>query len=569
MAEGRGRDGSIGSDGTARPPAGSTALPDQAVASDVPPVAEPSSVPAQPSRSRGGAILIASGILLSRIIGLVRERAFAHYFGNSPVADAFKAALRIPNVLQNLLGEGVLSASFIPVYARLVGTEDREGARRVAAGVFLVLTAVTVVVVLCGTLAAPFLIDIITPGFVGERRDLAIALIRIFFPAIGVLVLSAWCLGVLNSHGRFFLPYAAPVLWNLVFIAALFVFGGSRPLDELAIIVAWSTVVGGILQLAVQLPPVLGLLGGLPRGIREGAAGVRQVVRNFIPVVVGRGVVQISAFIDSMVASLLPTGAVAALSYVQIVYLLPISLFGMSVSAAELPSLSQVGGEDSERNAMLRRRLERGLRQIGFFVVPTMTAFIVFGDALVGAVFETGRFTREDTRYVWFGVAAASVGLLAVTLARLYSSGFYAVGDTRTPLRYSIIRVIVSSVGGVVAAIYLPRLIGIDTRYGLQLLVGASAVASILEYFLLRRGLSRKLQGKIALPRTFAVRVWAAAFAAAAGAVAFRAYVPLDPIALDGIAASAVFGVIYLGSCLALRIEEASRFAWRTRGRAR
>src|SRR5690349_9897989 len=161
------------------------------------------------------AFLVATGIFLSRIAGLVRERAIAHFLGNSFAADALRGALRIPNILQNLFGEGVLSASFIPVYAKLVAQGEEEESGRVAGAVFSLLALVTSVLVLSGVLATPYLIDAIAPGFKGETRLLTIQLVRILFPGVGLLVLSAWCLGILNSHRRFFLSYASPVVWNI------------------------------------------------------------------------------------------------------------------------------------------------------------------------------------------------------------------------------------------------------------------------------------------------------------------------------------------------------------------
>src|SRR5579862_2382677 len=191
----------------------------------------------KPRRSRGAAALVATGILLSRISGLIRDRVFAHYFGNSDAADAFRSALRIPNFLQNLFGEGVLSASFIPVYAKLLAEEKQEEAGRVAGAVFSLLALVRSVLVLAGVVATPYLIDAIAPGFKGETRRLAIQLVRIFFPSAGVLVLSAWCLGILNSHRKFFLSYISPVMMNLAIIVALIWFGRSD-LPRLAVYAA-------------------------------------------------------------------------------------------------------------------------------------------------------------------------------------------------------------------------------------------------------------------------------------------------------------------------------------------
>src|SRR5919106_5225234 len=197
------------------------------------------------------ALLVAAGILLSRIAGLIRDRVFAHYFGSSAAADAFRAAFRIPNLLQNLFGEGVLSASFIPVYARLLAHENEAEAGRVAGTVVTLLGLVVSLLVLIGVLTTPSLIDAIVPGFTGEKRELTIRLVKILLPGAGLLVFSAWCLGVLNSHGRFFMSYAAPVLWNAAMIVSLIGFGNGLNQFSLAEILAWGSVAGSALQVGI------------------------------------------------------------------------------------------------------------------------------------------------------------------------------------------------------------------------------------------------------------------------------------------------------------------------------
>src|SRR5205823_7961091 len=208
-------------------------------------------------------LLVAAGILLSRIAGLIRQRVLGYYLATSPAADAYTAALRIPNFLQNLLGEGVLSASFIPVYAALRARGEEGKARRVAGAVAGLLSLLTGALALIGIAATPWLLDVIAPGFSGDTRGLAIVLVRIFFPGISLLVLSAFCIGVLNSHGRFFLSYAAPVVWSAAIIAALIAGARASGGDQarIAVWAAWGAVAGGALQLGVQLPSVLRLLG--------------------------------------------------------------------------------------------------------------------------------------------------------------------------------------------------------------------------------------------------------------------------------------------------------------------
>jgi putative peptidoglycan lipid II flippase len=510
--------------------------------------------------------MVAAGILLSRILGLIRNRVLAHYFGTSAAADAFNAAFKLPNFLQNLFGEGVLSASFIPVYVRLL-QQDREEAPRVAVAVGSLLALAISVIVLVGVLITPVLVTIFTPGFDGEKREATIRLARIFFPGAGLLVLSAWCLGVLNSHGRFFLSYVAPVFWNLAIIGTLLAFGGPSAGYRLAEIAAWGSVAGSALQFAVQLPTVLRLLDGVVPSLRRGAEAVRTVVRNSLPVFAGRGVVQISSYVDTVIGSLLPTGAVAAISYAQVLYTLPVSLFGMSVAAAELPAMSGIAGGESKRAEQLRSRLDAGLRQIAFFVIPSAVVFLALGDVVAGALYQTGAFTRSMTVYVWAILAGAAIGLLASTWGRLYASTYYALQDTRTPLRFAIVRVALTIVLGYFFAIPLTLQLGLEPRWGAAGITLASGLAAWVEFLLLRRGVTPRL-GRTQLPLPFLAKLWISALAAAAAAwvvkLALGGHHPLI-VALFSLS---MYGITYLAITASLGVPHTLRLLGRV-GRRR
>lgn len=508
----------------------------------------------RPSTGRSAA-LVATGIFSSRLIGFLRQRLFAHYFGlQSDAADAFMAAFRIPNFLQNLFGEGALSASFIPVYAALLTKGEEREATRVAGAVASLLILVTSVLVLVGVMATPVLIGAIAPGFTGAKRDLTITIVRILFPGAGLLVLSAWCLGILNSHRRFLLSYTAPVLWNVAMIAALVAFGAQSSLPRLAVILAWGSVIGSALQLAVQLPTVRRLVPDL-RLVRDVVSdNVRTVVRNFMPVFVSRGVVQISAYIDALLASLLPTGAVTGLANAQLLYTLPVSLFGMSVSAAELPAMS--GAVSVAGSEALRVRLNAGLRQIAFFVVPSAVAFLALGDVIAAGLLQTGRFTHADAVYVWAILAGSAVGLLASTLGRLYSSTYYALRDTRTPLGYAIVRVVLTTVLGYLCAILLPPLLGIAPQWGTAGLTASAGVSGWVEFLLLRRTLNRRL-GETGLPRAFVARLWTSALAGAAVAWLIKWLLPIQQPILVAMFVLVPYGLVFLGAALMLRVPEA------------
>jgi putative peptidoglycan lipid II flippase len=497
--------------------------------------------------------------LLSRIAGVIRESVFAHYLGNSGAADAFKAGFRIPNILQNLLGEGVLSASFIPVYSRLLGEGDEETADMLAWGVGAILALVVSVLVLVGVSAAPYLITVIAPGFEGDRRELTIAIVRVLFPCTGLLVMSAWCLGVLNSHHKFFMSYAAPVAFNIAMIATLLIYGPRRSQDALAIDIAWGAVAGAGLQVVAQLPQTLALLRKLRIDFAKVRASLKAVFNNLVPVVMSRGVGQFSAYIDTVLASWLPIGAVSALNYGQVFYMLPVSLFGLSVAAAELPSMSRAAALADDVEATLRRRLNSGLRQIAFLVVPSAAACIAIGDVIVALVYQSWHFTHHDANYVWAVLAGSGVGLLASTMGRLYNSAFYALWDTRTPFKFAFVRVVLSGILGYLFAIPLPGLIGIDQRWGVAGLTASAGISAWVEFSLLRWKLNQRV-GWTGLDRKFLTQLWSMAFLAAAIAFAIKFVTPHAGPRVQALMVIPAFGAIYLGLAYALGMPELRGF---------
>ncbi|MCI0433042.1 MAG: murein biosynthesis integral membrane protein MurJ [Gemmatimonadetes bacterium] len=388
---------------------------------------------------------MATGILFSRLAGLAREGVFSHYLGTSLFASAFRSGLRLPNVLQNMLGEGTLSASFIPVYSSLLERGDRESAGRLAGAVFALLLALAGALTIAGIALAPILVRIFFPGHSGELRESTIAVVRVVFPMTGLLVLSAWALGVLNSHRRFLVPYLAPVLWNAAIIVALFIAGGGGQ-RHIMMAAAWGALAGGGLQFAVQLPWLLRLERSLILRWDTTGRDVRQVVRNAGPAILGRGAVQLGSWIDLALASFLPfAGTIAAMTYAQTLYILPFSLFGMAVAAAELPELSRQGAAQADA---LRQRVHTGLERMALLVVPSAVGYILIGDVVTAAVYQRGAFTPDDTALVAIALAAYALGLIASTASRLYASVFYALNDTRTPARIALLRVLLAGALG-------------------------------------------------------------------------------------------------------------------------
>jgi putative peptidoglycan lipid II flippase len=352
------------------------------------------------------------------------------------------------------------------------------------------------------------------------------------------------------------------VLWNLAQIGALMGFGRAHHDYDLAGWVAWGAVAGSALQLGVQLPTVRGLIGSFRLALDLANQHVRAVIRNFVPVVIGRGVVQISAYVDSILASFLPGGAVAALAYAQILYTLPVSLFGMAVSAAELPEMSSEVGSEAEIHAAIRRRIGSAVLRIAFFIVPSSVGFLALGDVVSAVLFQTGRFHHDDAVYVWTILAGATVGLLAATLGRLYASAFYALRDTRTPLRFALVRLVLTAGLGWFFALVLPSLLGFSLGWGAAGLTASAGVAGWVEFLLLRRSLHRRL-GKVESHPLDMVRLWIVAGLGAAAAWGVKlslGSVALHPILLGAVVLTP-YGLVYLGGTWLLGVGPARDLA--------
>ena len=527
--------------------------------------------------------MVGAGIFLSRIAGFVREAVFASFFGATAVADVWRVALRTPNVIQNLLGEGTLSASFIPVYAEMLEQGREEDAGRFAGAALGLLASVAFGIALLGILLAPVFVPFILPQWSNAQHDLTVRVMRILFPMTATLVLSAWSLGILNSHGRFFLSYVAPVAWNLALIATLVAFGSffAFELESLVVALAWGGLVGGLLQLMAQLPWVAGALGHFRFSISRRVVGVEEAIRNLIPVIAARGVVNLSGWIDMILAGLLATGAMAVLGYAQTLYVLPISLFGMSIAAAELPELSRRRGE---ADVVVAERVKSALGRVRYLVIPSALAYLAIGDVLVAAVYQRGLFQRSETALVYAVLSAYSLGLIASSSSRVLSSAFYALRDTRTPARVAYARVGVSLAVGLALMFPLDLLdvgiLGAGGDGGALLRLGAvglalgATVGAWVEYSLLRRALRRRLGPHSPRPRTTVALVAAGTGAVATALVAklvLGSIVPsragwiVDSLGPESAAAAWLlalgtavpFGVVYLALAWALGASSA------------
>ena len=470
------------------------------------------------SSTARSAVSVGSGILASRFTGFFRDIIIAYFFGTGIAAGAYAAALRIPNVIRNLLGEGALSAAFIPVYSALLESGDETSARRLARAVLGFVIVLAGLLSGLGILLAPILTRVIVPGYGAESTELTTTMVRILFPMAGIMIVAAWCLGILNSHRRFFLPYVAPVAWNLAQITGLLV-GSRLGWEPLIYVLAWSTLAGSVLQLAVQLPAARSLARTLRPAWDQAWEPARRVTRNMMPVAASQAVFQVSSLLDVFLVSLLlsPETALAGLYYAQRIAYLPLALFATSVTAAALPEMSRAAQAEA-----LRSRVTEGFVRILFFVLPAALVLLLFGDLVIGLLFERGEFGPSSTSLVATILAAYSIGLVASSSVKLFASAFHAMQDTRTPLRYTTIAVTTGvSLGA--AGMFWMKGAGYGATAATGLVLGG-ALGAWLNLALLWRGLRHRL-GPLFDPQTWRGinRIVLGGVVAALAAVAARA----------------------------------------------
>lgn len=554
--------------------------------------------PAKRDGQSGGTLAVAAGIFCSRLAGLLRTSALGAFFGVGPHADVFSAALRLPNLLQNLLGEQTLSAAFIPVYSRLLAAGKREEAGRLAGAVFSLLVAVAGGAAALGVIFARPIVGLLAAGFLRDRElialgqasvdryELAVAAVRWIFPMTATLVLSAWALGVRNSHGKFFLSYFSPVFWNAAIVGAVAwtaargggLAGAAGAADRMLEAACIGALAGGGIQFLVQIPGLRGALDGFRLSFDLSSKPLREVLAAFGPTLAGRGVVQLSSYLDQLLASLLAAGAVAALFYAQTLYLLPVSLFGMSVAAAALPRLARSGGAGSE--AELAAGTARALETAAFLNLPSFLAYLLLGLPLVEGIFQLfGRgFGAAESRLVYLVLAAYSVGLPASTSSRVLQAGFYARGDTRTPARIAALRVAMSLIVGLPAMLWLDRqrlddlavfgAPGSALRLGAVGLGLAATLAAWLELGALRRAARTRLPSLVWPSRAFlrfTLYALGAACPAALAALATAGWAGHPTVRAAVV--FALFGTGYLA--LAAAFGETPAKAWLARLRRR
>ena len=425
---------------------------------------------------------VSSLTLLSRILGFVRDFVIARAFGAGLLTDAFVVAFRLPNLLRRLFAEGAFSQAFVPILAEYKNkrgeTETHQLVNRVATLLFLILLAVTLI----GMIGAPLLIYVSAPGFSNdaEKFALTVELTRICFPYILCMSLVALSAGVLNTWSRFALPAFTPVLLNLTFILmALF----AAPYFERPILVlGWAVVIGGVLQLLVQLP-ALAKIGLLPRWDWAPAdAGVRRILKLMAPAVFGVSISQVSLLINTVFASFLVTGSVSWLYYADRLMEFPSGLLGAALGTILLPSLARLHADDKRED--FSALLDWGMRLTLMLTLPSALAFAILAVPLLSTLFQHGAFTGNDVMQTKSALMAYSVGLTGIIMVKILAPGFYARQDVRTPVRIGLVTLALTQV------LNLIFIFGLQLAHaGLALSIGVAACfnASLLLIGLRRR----------------------------------------------------------------------------------
>ncbi len=432
-------------------------------------------------------LTVGSMTLLSRVLGLLRDIVIAGAIGAGAGADAFFVAFKIPNFMRRLFAEGAFSQAFVPVLSACQEARDRSAVRSLVAAVAGVHGGILLLVTLAGVLAAPALVAVFAPGFIGGdgRYELTVEMIRITFPYLFFISLTAMAAGILNSFGRFAIPAFTPVLLNLSLITATLVFAPG--LDRPVMALAWGVLVAGLLQFLFQLYPLqrLGLLVR-PR-LRPRDPGVRRIGRLMMPAIIGSSVAQINLLLDTLIASFLVTGSVSWLYFSDRLMEFPLGVFGIALSTVVLPSLSR--SHAAEAGDDYGRTLDWALRLVVVVTLPAAAGLVVLAGPMIATLFAYGEFTAGDVGMARLSLMAYGLGLPAFVLVKVLAAAFYARQDTRTPVRIAITAMVANMVANIAFVVPMVQLELPGPHAGLALATSGSAY---LNAWLLYRALRRR-----------------------------------------------------------------------------
>lgn len=451
---------------------------------------EPEQSPAAAGHRRGGLLrstLAFSGMTqISRVLGLIRDIVFARYFGAGAVTDAFFVAFKIPNFFRRLFAEGAFSQAFVPVLSEYKEKRSFNELQRLVERTSGTLATILFAMTALGVIAAPLVMGLFGYGFVQKHPDtygLATDLLRITFPYLFFISLTALAGGVLNSFGRFAAPAFTPVLLNVCLIAAAIWW--APHFAEPVMALAWGVFLAGVAQLLFQFPFIyrLGLLR-LPRwGWRD--EGVQRIIRLMMPALFGSAVVQINLLLDTAIASFLQEGSVSWLYYSDRLVEFPLGVFGVAVGTVILPTLSRRHAADNP--AGFAHTLDWALRLVVVIALPAMTGLAVLAGPMLATLFQYGEFTPHYTTMASYSLMAYALGLPAFILIKVLAPGFYARQDTRTPVRIGVVAMAINmllNIGFVVPMVWLDF---VAPHVGLALATASSAWLQVLMLFVALR----------------------------------------------------------------------------------
>lgn len=429
--------------------------------------------------------IVASMTMLSRVCGFIRDMVIAQLFGADAQVDAFLVAFKIPNFMRRLFAEGAFSQAFVPVLAQYSESRSRDEVKQFISHMAATLGIILLAVTLLAELAAPLVVSVFSPGFIGEplRFNLATDLLRVTFPYLFFISLTAFVSAVLNTYGRFAIPAFTPVLLNLSLIVFAVFF--SPHFQEPVTALAWGVFAAGVLQLCFQLP-FLHRLGLLTKPkIKWNDPGVKRVLLLMLPALFGVSVAQISLLLDTVFASFLPVGSIAWLYYSDRISSLPLGVFGVAIATVVLPHLSRKHADNDHDN--YSKALDWGIRWVLLLGVPAAVGLLLLAGPLLTTLFQYGEFSISDVGMTRKSLLAFAVGVPSFMLVKVLAAAFYARQNIKTPVKYAVIALI-TNVTLMIILIFPLRHAGIAL---------ATSLASMLNSGLLLWGL---LQRKIYLP---------------------------------------------------------------------
>ena len=497
--------------------------------------------------------LVGSATMLSRVLGLVREQVMASWFGAGLASDAFNVAFRIPNLLRDLFAEGAMSSAFVPTFTEYQHAKTQDEAW--AFGRQLMVTLFAVLCVLCavGWILAPWLVRAFAPGFdqIPGKLELTIQLTRIMLPFLPLVALAAAAMGMLNANGKFAAPALAPAFLNLLMIAVglalipVFRSLGQPPILAMAV----GVVAGGLGQFLWQVPALYGLGFRLRFEWPRPHPGVKRVALLMVPATIGLAATQLNLLFSTLIASLLPQGSVSWLWYAFRLMQLPIGVFGVALATVSLPSLSRAAV--ARDMAALKTTLSATVRLVFLLTIPAAVWLAVMARPVIALLYEHGRFGSDDTLNTAGALGMYCIGLPAFAAVGVFTRTFYALGDTRTPVRASFVSVAVN----ITLNLLLMRPLG---HFGLALATSVTSIVNLVQLSLALRASVGRLEGRRTL--MMASRVLAASLAGCAPCAVALAVVQMPATWAWELATVAMLGLVggagMYGMMKLLRVEE-------------